>query len=232
LDVGEAAFAVGFNAGDAARVKCDRSVAQQREAKSKLKATIGSAMFNSSSLASQAREIATSAPMIWKQTWLTTSGITGFTLPGMMEEPGCIGARWSSYNLQRGPDESQRKIVADFGELHCGSFHHAAHQRELAGILRSLDQIPSQRNGQAANFRETLRAKLGTAERAVDAGTDGGRAHIDLQQFRAGLFQVTNAVIDHHRVGTKLLFQVSSVRRPDFPCGSFSSSQQIRQPYF
>src|SRR5271166_3725602 len=33
LDVGEAAFAVGFNAGDAARVKYDRSVAQQREAK-------------------------------------------------------------------------------------------------------------------------------------------------------------------------------------------------------
>jgi hypothetical protein len=53
-------------------------------------------MFSSSSLASQAMEIATSAPMIWKQIWLTTSGITGFTLPGMMEEPGCIAGRWSS----------------------------------------------------------------------------------------------------------------------------------------
>jgi hypothetical protein len=111
LDLGEAAFAVGFNAGDAARVKYDRSAAQQRETKNKLKAMIGSAMFSSSSLASQAMEIAMSAPMIWKQTWLTTSGISGFTLPGMMEEPGCVGGRWSSYSPQRGPDESQRRSL-------------------------------------------------------------------------------------------------------------------------
>jgi hypothetical protein len=64
-----------------------------------------------SNVASQATEIAMSAPMIWKQTLLTTSGITGFTLPGMMEEPGCIGGRWSSYSPQRGPDESQRKSL-------------------------------------------------------------------------------------------------------------------------
>ena len=68
LDVGEAAFAVGFNAGDAARVKYDRSIAQQREAKKQVKAMIGSAIFSSSSLASQAMEIVMSAPMIWKQT--------------------------------------------------------------------------------------------------------------------------------------------------------------------
>src|SRR5271166_1698012 len=37
LHVGEAAFAVGFNAGDAARVKYDRSVAQQGEAKKQVK---------------------------------------------------------------------------------------------------------------------------------------------------------------------------------------------------
>jgi hypothetical protein len=47
LDGGEAAFAVGLNAG---------------------KAIIGSAMFSSSSLAPEAMEIATSAPIIRKQT--------------------------------------------------------------------------------------------------------------------------------------------------------------------
>src|SRR5256885_1095415 len=31
--------------------------------------------------------------MMSKQTWFTISGITGFTLPGMMEEPGCIAGR-------------------------------------------------------------------------------------------------------------------------------------------
>ena len=54
---------------------------------------IGSAMFSSSSLASAAIETVTSLPMIWKQIWLTTSGTTGFTLPGMIEEPGCIAGR-------------------------------------------------------------------------------------------------------------------------------------------
>jgi hypothetical protein len=62
LDVGEAALAVGFNAGDAARVKYDCSVAQQREAKKQVKGVIGSAMFSSSSLASQAMEIASTSP--------------------------------------------------------------------------------------------------------------------------------------------------------------------------
>jgi hypothetical protein len=64
---------------------------------------------------------------------------------------------------------------------------------------------PSQRNRQTANFSETLRAKLGIAERAVDAGTDGGSPHIDLQQLGTSLFQVTDAVTDHYGIGTKLL---------------------------
>ena len=29
--------------------------------------------------------------MILQQTWLTTSGITGLTFPGMIEDPGCLG---------------------------------------------------------------------------------------------------------------------------------------------
>src|SRR4029077_16029812 len=41
LDVGEAAFAVGFHAGNAARVEDDRSVAQQGEAKKQVKGNDG-----------------------------------------------------------------------------------------------------------------------------------------------------------------------------------------------
>src|SRR5580704_13948311 len=111
LHVGEAAFAVGFNGGNAARGRMIAALRSNVRPKSKLKAMIGSAMFSSSSLASQAMEIAMSAPMIWKQTWLTTSGITGLTLPGIIEEPGCIGGRWSSYSPHRGPDESQRRSL-------------------------------------------------------------------------------------------------------------------------
>src|SRR5262249_36906632 len=52
--------------------------------------------------------------IIWKQIWLTTSGITGFTLPGIIEEPGCIAGSRISYNPQRGPDESHRRSLQIF----------------------------------------------------------------------------------------------------------------------
>ncbi|MFO0768318.1 MAG: hypothetical protein U0231_16385 [Nitrospiraceae bacterium] len=32
----------------------------------------------------------TSLPITWAQTMVTDSAITGFTLPGMMEDPGCV----------------------------------------------------------------------------------------------------------------------------------------------
>ena len=38
-----------------------------------------------------------------------TSGITGFTLPGMIDEPGCIAGRLISPNPARGPELSKRK---------------------------------------------------------------------------------------------------------------------------
>ena len=40
-----------------------------------------------------------------------TSGITGFTFPGMIEEPGCIAGRFISPKPQRGPLESKRKSL-------------------------------------------------------------------------------------------------------------------------
>jgi len=44
-----------------------------------------------------------SRPITRKPTWLTTSGMTGLTLPGMIEEPGCICGRLISAKPQRGP---------------------------------------------------------------------------------------------------------------------------------
>jgi hypothetical protein len=40
--------------------------------------------------ASAAIETVRSLPITRKQTMLTTSGITGLTLPGMIDEPGCL----------------------------------------------------------------------------------------------------------------------------------------------
>jgi hypothetical protein len=34
-----------------------------------------------------------SCPITWKAIWFTVSGMTGLTLPGMMDEPGAIAAQ-------------------------------------------------------------------------------------------------------------------------------------------
>src|SRR6267378_392954 len=49
-----------------------------------------------------------SLPMTWKQTWFTISAIAGFTLPGMIDEPGWTAGMTSSPNPVRGPDTRMR----------------------------------------------------------------------------------------------------------------------------
>src|ERR671935_698984 len=56
--------------------------------------------------------IATSLPITVTPTCMTASGMTGFTLPGMIEEPGWIAGRFSSRRPVWGPDPSHRKSFA------------------------------------------------------------------------------------------------------------------------
>src|SRR5690554_7571869 len=66
---------------------------------------MGSITFNCICPASEPMVTVVSFPMTLKQICFTTSGITGFTLPGMMEEPGCIGGRLISLKPVLGPEE-------------------------------------------------------------------------------------------------------------------------------
>src|SRR4051812_17811979 len=52
--------------------------------------------------------------MSWKHTWLTTSGMTGLTLPGIIELPGCVGGRLISLRPARGPDDNSRRSLQIF----------------------------------------------------------------------------------------------------------------------
>ena len=49
--------------------------------------------------------------MTWKATCVTTSGITGLILPGIIEDPFCIGGRLISPNPVRGPLDSRRRSL-------------------------------------------------------------------------------------------------------------------------
>jgi hypothetical protein len=51
-------------------------------------------------------------PITWKQTWLTISGTDGFTLPGMIEDPGWTAGSRISEMPARGPMLRRRKSDA------------------------------------------------------------------------------------------------------------------------
>jgi len=53
-----------------------------------------------------------SLPITWKQTMLSISAITGFTFPGMMDEPGCTAGRTISARPVVGPELSRRRSLA------------------------------------------------------------------------------------------------------------------------
>ena len=80
-------------------------------------AMTGSKALSCSCPASAASVTVTSAPVTAKATWLTTSGMTGLTLPGMMLEPACRGGRLISPNPACGPDDSRRRSLQIFESL-------------------------------------------------------------------------------------------------------------------
>src|SRR5262245_46813208 len=68
--------------------------------------------FSSKTPDMPATVIAASLPTTWAQTISTDSGITGLTLPGMIELPGWRLGIEISPMPQRGPDASQRMSLA------------------------------------------------------------------------------------------------------------------------
>jgi hypothetical protein len=71
----------------------------------------GSNALSCSCPASAAIVTVTSAPATENATWLTTSGITGFTLPGMIDDPAWRGGSVISLMPACGPDDSSRRSL-------------------------------------------------------------------------------------------------------------------------
>src|SRR5512144_1764372 len=65
-----------------------------------------------------------SLPITRKHTMFTTSGMTGLTFPGMIDEPGCLGGRLISRRPQRGPDERSLRSLQTFESLIARLFMH------------------------------------------------------------------------------------------------------------
>src|SRR5438477_460120 len=67
--------------------------------------------FSSSCPAWAPHATVVSFPITWKQTWLTISTIAGFTLPGMIDEPGRTAGITSSPKPVRGPRLHEVRVL-------------------------------------------------------------------------------------------------------------------------
>ena len=79
---------------------------------SRLRAISGTRTFSSNWPCEPAIVIAASLPTTWSPTWMTTSGITGLTLPGMIDEPFWSSGRRISASPARGPEPISARSFA------------------------------------------------------------------------------------------------------------------------
>ena len=70
--------------------------------------------FSSKLPCDPANPMAASLPITWTQTIVIASHCVGFTLPGMIDEPGSFSGSEISPMPQRGPLASQRRSLAIF----------------------------------------------------------------------------------------------------------------------
>src|SRR3954452_16475250 len=84
---------------------------------SRLRAITGSITFSSKLPPAPATVIVVSVPITWAATISVASQITGFTLPGMMLEPGWRSGSAISPRPARGPDPIQRRSLQIFVTL-------------------------------------------------------------------------------------------------------------------
>ena len=90
------------------------AAAMMRMDSSRLRAITGSITFSSKLPMAPLKATAASLPMTWAATCMTASGMTGFTLPGMIELPGCRSGMRISPRPARGPLPIHRRSLAIF----------------------------------------------------------------------------------------------------------------------
>ena len=113
-------------------------------------------------------------------TWHTASHSTGFTLPGMIDEPGCRSGRKSSVRPVRGPEPIQRmSLLILFRPTAIGAQRAGQLDQAVAGALRLevVARLGQRQAGLGGDQRDHLGGEAG---RRVDAGADRGAAQRQL----------------------------------------------------
>ncbi len=168
---------------------------------------IGSKALSCSWPASEAMVTVTSLPITSKATWFMTSGITGLTLPGMMDEPAWRAGSRMSPKPACGPLESRRRSLQILLSLVATRLSTPDSCTKAPVSCVASIRLAACSTGtphSSARWRQTM---FGIAGRRVDAGAYGRGAQVDFLDQRAGLAQAGLVLADHDRVGQEFLAQ-------------------------
>src|SRR5512140_2598416 len=129
--------------------------------------------LSSSWPASQAAATVASHPVTWKHTWLTISGTDGFTLPGMIDEPGCAaGTR---------PHAEQAQVAGDLAQFDGQPADRTGVGEDVSHALRDAEAIGRPDQRQRRRFAKPVDRPLGEPGVRVEAGADGRGAQVQLE---------------------------------------------------
>ena len=166
---------------------------------------IGSNAFSCSWPASAAIVTVTSCPTTANAIWFTTSGITGLTLPGMIDDPAWRGGSTISPKPACGPEDSSRRSLQIFDSFTAARFSTPGHLHEDAGVARRLDQVARGDVLLAEQVGEVRLHGRGVARVGGDAGADRGRAEVDLAEQRQHLADALLVLPERGREAVELL---------------------------
>jgi hypothetical protein len=102
---------------------------------------IGSKALSCSCPPSTAMDTVTSAPATEYATWDTASGMTGLTLPGMIDDPGLAGGQIDLTDAGLRPRGQQAQVVRDLRHLQRAALERTGEGDEDARVGGRFDEV-------------------------------------------------------------------------------------------
>ena len=91
-----------------------------------------------------------------------------------------------------GTGSHEAEVVAGLGELHCKALEGCRVAYVCAGVGSCFNKVGGLFEGVAGEFGHLLGAELGKAGNCIEAGADGGAAHVDFLEENGVPFEVCN----------------------------------------
>ena len=149
--------------------------------------------------------IAVSLPITCAETCVTTSQITGLTLPGMIEEPFCSSGRISSPSPARGPEPIQRMSLAIFVSEAATTLSAPEVSISASRLACASKWSSGAAIGQPRGVRQQGAHALRELGVRVQAGAGRGAAERDLPEPRERVLDARAAEPDLRGVAAELL---------------------------